>query len=166
MPTSRKGDAMPATKAKTPPVRSSFPFREFKALDEQHGTFSGYLAVFNTEDQNGDIIEPGAFKNVHPWDDGWLRLRDQRRSSPRKCSDGLAHGGETGLWSPPMNGLFTRILLASLLTAAATSYAQQANPDAGFVAPKRKKTKVDTATVEKPSTVDVTGVAKQAITMK
>jgi hypothetical protein len=65
-----------------------------------------------------------------------------------------------------MNGLFPRILLASLLTAAATSYAQQVNPDAGFVAPKRKITKVDTATIEKPSTVDVTGVVKQAVDMK
>jgi len=65
-----------------------------------------------------------------------------------------------------MNGLFPRIFLASLLMAAATSYAQQANPDAGFVAPKHKKTKVDTAPIEKPSTVEVTGVVKQAVDMK
>jgi hypothetical protein len=65
-----------------------------------------------------------------------------------------------------MNGLITRILLAYLLTAAAASFAQQANPDAGFVAPKPKKTKVDTAPEGKPSAVDVTGVAKQAVDMK
>lgn len=65
-----------------------------------------------------------------------------------------------------MNGLFPRILLASLLTAAATSYAQRANPDAGFVAPKQKKTKVDTTPIEKTSPVEVTGVVKQAVDMK
>jgi hypothetical protein len=65
-----------------------------------------------------------------------------------------------------MNGLFPRILLASLLTAAATSHAQQANPDAGFVAPRQKKTKIDTTAVEKPSSVDVTGVVKQAVDMR
>jgi hypothetical protein len=64
-----------------------------------------------------------------------------------------------------MNGLFHRILLSSLMMAAATLHAQQAN-DAGFVAPKQKKTKVDTAPIEKPSTVDVTGVVKQAVDMK
>lgn len=65
-----------------------------------------------------------------------------------------------------MNGLFPRILLASFLMAAGSLCAQQANPDAGFVAPKRQKPRIDTAPVEKPSTVNVTGVAKQAIDMK
>jgi len=65
-----------------------------------------------------------------------------------------------------MNGLFTRILLASFLTAAATSYAQQSNPDAGFVAPKQKKQRIDTTPIEKPAPVQVTGVVKQAVDMK
>lgn len=65
-----------------------------------------------------------------------------------------------------MNGLFPRILLASLLMSAGTSYAQQPNPDAGFVAPKPKKPKIDTAPIEKPSAVNVTGVVKQAVDMK
>lgn len=36
-------------------------FAEIKSLDEVHGTFEGYLAAFNNEDGNGDIIERGAF---------------------------------------------------------------------------------------------------------
>jgi HK97 family phage prohead protease len=36
-------------------------FAEIKSLDDVHGTFDGYLAAFNNEDGNGDIIERGAF---------------------------------------------------------------------------------------------------------
>jgi hypothetical protein len=66
----------------------------------------------------------------------------------------------------PMNGIFPRILLTVLLIAAGTSFAQQAAPDAGFVAPRPKKTKVETVPVEKPSSYEITGVVKQAVDLK
>src|SRR5258706_15981908 len=53
---------MPGMKyADAPPVRTDFTFRDFAPLDEQRGTFKGYLAVIGNEDDNGDIIDPGAF---------------------------------------------------------------------------------------------------------
>lgn len=51
---------MPAKTAKTPPIRRQFPFSQFKMLNEDTGTFSGYLAAYSDEDQGGDIIDAGA----------------------------------------------------------------------------------------------------------
>lgn len=66
-----------------------------------------------------------------------------------------------------MKALFTRTLSAALfLGAAGLAPAQQANPDAGFVAPKPKQTKVETVTPEKPATFDINGVVAQAFGMK
>lgn len=48
--------------AKAPTVETKIlGFAEIKSLDDVHGTFEGYLAAFNNEDGNGDIIERGAF---------------------------------------------------------------------------------------------------------
>jgi hypothetical protein len=66
-----------------------------------------------------------------------------------------------------MNGMFLRTFVAAaLLLAASASFAQQPNSDAGFVAPKSKKVKVDAATVDKPSPYDIDGVVAQAFKMK
>jgi HK97 family phage prohead protease len=37
------------------------PVTDFKATSDIAGTFTGYVAVFNNLDGNGDVIEPGAF---------------------------------------------------------------------------------------------------------
>src|SRR5260221_185620 len=73
-----------------PLIRRAFPIRQFKALDEQHGIFSGYLAVFGNEDQvwanpatNGDIIEPGAFTKT---------LSDMRSRQKSRVGAGLPSG--------------------------------------------------------------------------
>ncbi|MGZ6360324.1 MAG: HK97 family phage prohead protease [Ktedonobacterales bacterium] len=47
--------------AKSPPMRRRFDFAQFKTLDDQAGTFEGYMSVFGVEDSGGDIVEPGAF---------------------------------------------------------------------------------------------------------
>lgn len=70
-----------------------------------------------------------------------------------------------------MNGKRSRLLLpvAALLVASGfplPARAQQSSPDAGFVAPKPAKPKVDTTPVEKPSAYDISGVVQQAFKMK
>jgi HK97 family phage prohead protease len=45
-------------------TKQAFGFREFKALDDNAGTFSGYVAVFGNRDGNGDVIDRGAFKKT------------------------------------------------------------------------------------------------------
>lgn len=63
-----------------------------------------------------------------------------------------------------MNGAFSRLLItAAALLAVSTSFAQQANPDAGFVAPKPKKTRIDTTTVGKPAPYDINGDRKSVV---
>lgn len=42
-------------------TQQAFALREFKALDDNAGLFEGYLAVFGNLDQNGDVIDRGAF---------------------------------------------------------------------------------------------------------
>jgi len=37
---------------------------QIKAVDEQEGTFSGYLSVFGVTDSYGDVVERGAFKRT------------------------------------------------------------------------------------------------------
>lgn len=68
-----------------------------------------------------------------------------------------------------MHGMNPRLLMMlSVLTAAVTlcsSVAQQTNADSGFVAPRQKKPKVETA-VEKPAATDITGIVAQAFGMK
>lgn len=62
---------------------------------------------------------------------------------------------------------FRLFVTAAALLAVCTSFAQQqANPDAGFMAPKPKKTKVEAATVGKASPYEVAGVAAQAVKLK
>lgn len=60
--------------ARRQPQHKTFNFASFKTLDEGHGTFSGYLAVFSTEDQGGDVIEPGAFRKT------LLELKSRQKS--------------------------------------------------------------------------------------
>jgi hypothetical protein len=79
---------------------------------------------------------------------------------------GLAPRAERRLSSPPMKGLFSRMLPAAFLLVATSLNAQQASSDASFVAPKPKKTKVESTTIEKAPAVDVTGVVKQAVDTK
>ncbi|MEI6323499.1 MAG: hypothetical protein WCP60_10395 [bacterium] len=55
-------------------------------------------------------------------------------------------------------------LLAALLAPALT--AQQAAPDAGFVAPRPTRPKVETTPVEKPAPFDITGIVAQAFNMR
>ena len=66
-----------------------------------------------------------------------------------------------------MNGTFPRFFIAgAVLLAVSTSIAQQASSDAGFIAPKPRKTRVEAAPLEKDSAYDVTGVSAQAAKMK
>jgi hypothetical protein len=72
-----------------------------------------------------------------------------------------------------MNGKRPRLLVpvAALIAATAlfippSSMAQQANPDAGFVAPKPKQQKVEEESTEKPAPYDINGVVAQAFKMK
>lgn len=44
--------------------RMAIPMRQVKALDGAQGKFEGYLAIFSNIDDNGDFIEPGAFKKT------------------------------------------------------------------------------------------------------
>lgn len=46
---------------KSAPSRKAFDLSEFKAMDEQAGTFEGYLSVFGNTDQGGDVVTHGAF---------------------------------------------------------------------------------------------------------
>ncbi len=55
-------------------------------------------------------------------------------------------------------------VLAALLLPALT--AQQVNPDAGFVAPRPTRPKVETTPVEKPAPFDITGIVAQAFNTK
>lgn len=62
----------------SPPVRRGFDLRDVKALDTDgvQGRFSGYLAVFNNTDLQGDSIQPGAFaKSLSD-----LKARQQQRA--------------------------------------------------------------------------------------
>jgi hypothetical protein len=66
-----------------------------------------------------------------------------------------------------MNALFTRLFIpAAALLVAASSFAQQVNPDAGFVAPSLKKTQVDATPIGKPAPYDINGVVAQAFKTK
>jgi hypothetical protein len=66
-----------------------------------------------------------------------------------------------------MNRLFNRILMIAMLAMASGAHGQQqAVSDSSFIAPKPKKTKVETIPVEKQSPVEVTGVIKQAVDTK
>ena len=67
-----------------------------------------------------------------------------------------------------MNGKLLRLILPllGLLMAAGSGFSQQAVSDASFVAPKPKKTKVETAQEEKPAPYDISGVVAQAFNMK
>ena len=67
-----------------------------------------------------------------------------------------------------MNGKLFRLILpmAGLLMAAGSGFAQQTVSDASFVAPKPKKTKVESNPIENPAPYDITGVVAQAFKMK
>jgi HK97 family phage prohead protease len=56
---------------------------EVKALDEAAGTITLYAAIFGNLDRQGDIIEPGAFRNLPEFvADGWLDLNHHNYSLP------------------------------------------------------------------------------------
>jgi hypothetical protein len=66
-----------------------------------------------------------------------------------------------------MNALFTRLLIpAAAFLVAASALAQQANPDAGFLAPRPQKIQVESVTLQKPAPYDINGVVAQAFKMK
>ncbi len=71
-----------------------------------------------------------------------------------------------------MNGQRHRIFLSALLLLTSILFvplasAQQESNDAGFVAPRRPATTVETTTViEKPAPFDITGIVAQAFNMK
>jgi hypothetical protein len=66
-----------------------------------------------------------------------------------------------------MNALFTRLLIpVAAFFVAASAFAQQDNPDAGFVAPRSKKMQVESVPLEKPAPYDINGVVAQAFKMK
>lgn len=66
-----------------------------------------------------------------------------------------------------MNGLFLRTLASAVtLIAVSAAFAQQPTSDAGFVAPKAKKVKVDETVIGKPAPYDIDGVVAQAFRMK
>ena len=66
-----------------------------------------------------------------------------------------------------MNGQFSRLIIpVAALLVASTSFAQQANPDAGFIAPKPKQPKIETIPVQKPAPYDINGVVAQAFKTK
>ena len=70
-----------------------------------------------------------------------------------------------------MNGKFFRLLPLTTIFATGVfslspASAQQANPDAGFIAPKTSKPKVDQTQVKKPAPYNITGVVAQAFKMK
>lgn len=69
-----------------------------------------------------------------------------------------------------MNGKSHRTYLTAFfvmgILLVSTLRAQQANPDAGFVAPRPARPKVETTPVEKPSSFDISGVVAQAFKMK
>lgn len=66
-----------------------------------------------------------------------------------------------------MKGLFFRIHVATAtLLAVSASFAQQANSDVDFIAPKQKKVNVDTSVIGKPAPYDINGVVAQAFKMK
>jgi HK97 family phage prohead protease len=46
------------------PMTKHMALQEFKAVDEQQGTFEGYLSVFGNIDSYKDIVEPGAFQKT------------------------------------------------------------------------------------------------------
>lgn len=66
---------------------------EFKFLDdgEPPGTFEGYASTFDTEDDGGDVIAPGAFD----------RTLGQARATGRMPKMLLNHGGMAGYYSSP-----------------------------------------------------------------
>lgn len=66
-----------------------------------------------------------------------------------------------------MNATFSRTLAAAAaLLWIPSSFAQQSNPDAGFVAPAPAKPKVNKVPLEKPAPYDINGVVAQAFKMK
>ena len=67
-----------------------------------------------------------------------------------------------------MNGKLPRLIItmAAFLMATSSGFAQQAATDASFVAPKPKKTKVDSNPIVKPAPYDISGVVAQAFNMK
>lgn len=70
-----------------------------------------------------------------------------------------------------MNGPRLRILQLALflltgIALAPSVSAQQANPETGFVAPRPKKTEVESTTIEKPTRYDISGIVAQAFNIK
>ena len=62
--------------------------------------------------------------------------------------------------------ILTLILIGFPLITMGISPAQQANPDAGFVAPRPKAPQTETTPIEKPAGSEITGIVAQAFKMK
>lgn len=55
---------------------------EMKSIDDQ-GRFSAYFAAFGNVDRGGDVIEPGAFRNLDEFArDGWIGINHQMERLP------------------------------------------------------------------------------------
>jgi uncharacterized protein len=74
---------------------------EFKTLDGDGGTFEGYASIFGNVDSDGDVIEPGAFREIKLNSRGKVLVLDQhQRNFPigsavvSQDSKGLAFRGE------------------------------------------------------------------------
>ena len=69
-----------------------------------------------------------------------------------------------------MNGKSHRYFIirfcAMTVLLAPALMAQQVNPDAGFIAPRPSRPKVETTPIEKPSTFDISGIVAQAFKMR
>lgn len=81
--------------------------------------------------------------------------------------DGCLPLTESGHYDEAMNGKFLRLILPLVaLLFPVSGFAQQSTSDASFIAAKPKKTKVETKSIEEPSSVGITGVVVQAMNMK
>ena len=62
--------------------------------------------------------------------------------------------------------ILTLVLIGAPLITTGIVLAQQANPDADFVAPRPRAPKPETIPIEKPAAPDITGIVAQAFKMK
>jgi hypothetical protein len=68
-----------------------------------------------------------------------------------------------------MNGYLSRLFFPALILAlglTSSVFGQQASSDAAFIAPTHPRQPTETTTVEKPSSMDITGIVAQAFHMK
>src|SRR5579884_2506079 len=67
----------------SPPVRRGFNFSQFKTLDDEAGTFEGYLAVIGNVDLGKDCLDPGCMNKT---------LSDLKAKQAQRQQQGLPSG--------------------------------------------------------------------------